>query len=179
MNYKIVNGACSYGADTILEEINFEIKENEKIAIVGRNGCGKTTLLKALVNNDMLEEGIGENKFGVYKQGKVSIGYLKQIEFEDESTTFLDEILKVYEPIVLLERKIAMLEEEIKISPSEKLLNDYTNMIYRFKMLDGYTYKKEYEMVISKFGFTSKIRKRKYLSFLVDKKQKLHSLSFF
>ncbi len=173
MNYKIVNGACSYGADTILEEINFEIKENEKIAIVGRNGCGKTTLLKAIVNNDMLEEGIGENKFGVYKQGKVSIGYLKQIEFEDESTTFLDEILKVYEPIVLLERKIAMLEEEIKISPSEKLLNDYTNMIYRFKMLDGYTYKKEYEMVISKFGFTSEDKKKKISEFSGGQKTKI------
>ena len=36
MNYKIVNGAVSYGADTILEEINFEIKDKDKIAIVGR-----------------------------------------------------------------------------------------------------------------------------------------------
>ena len=66
MNYKIINGAISYGAETILEEINFEIKEKEKIAIVGKNGSGKTTLLKAILENEMLEEGIGENKFGVY-----------------------------------------------------------------------------------------------------------------
>lgn len=45
MNYKIVNGSISYGAETIIEEINFEIKEKDKIAIVGKNGCGKTTLL--------------------------------------------------------------------------------------------------------------------------------------
>ena len=44
MNYRIVNGSVSYGADTILEEINFEIKNKEKIAIVGRNGSGKSTL---------------------------------------------------------------------------------------------------------------------------------------
>ena len=45
MNYRIVNGSVSYGADTILEEINFEIKNKEKIAIVGRNGSGKSTLV--------------------------------------------------------------------------------------------------------------------------------------
>ena len=87
MNYRIVNGAVSYGAETILEEINIEIREKEKIAIVGRNGCGKTTLLKAIVNNEMLEAGIGEERFGVYKQGNPTIGYLKQIDFEDETRT--------------------------------------------------------------------------------------------
>lgn len=173
MNYKIVNGAVSYGADTILEEINFEIKENEKIAIVGRNGSGKTTLLKSLLNNDMLEEGTALLKFGVYKQGKISIGYLKQIEFEDESTTLLDEILKVYEPIILLEKKIAKLEEEMKISSNEKILNDYTNLIYRYKMLDGDTYKKEYETVISKFGFESADKSKRISEFSGGQKTKI------
>ena len=67
MNYKIINGAVSYGADTILEEINFEIKDKDKIAIVGRNGSGKTTLLKTLIDNDMLEQGVGESKFGGFE----------------------------------------------------------------------------------------------------------------
>ncbi len=62
MNYRITNGSVSYGAETILEEINFEVKGSEKVAIVGRNGCGKSTLLKAIVNNELLEEGIGEEK---------------------------------------------------------------------------------------------------------------------
>ena len=55
MNYRIVNGAISYGAETILEEINFDIQEKDKIAIVGNNGSGKTTLLKSIVNKEMLE----------------------------------------------------------------------------------------------------------------------------
>ena len=61
MNYKIINGSVSFGADTILEEINFEIKDKDKIAIVGRNGAGKSTLLNSIINNNMLEEGIGED----------------------------------------------------------------------------------------------------------------------
>ena len=67
MNYKIVNGSVSYGAETILEEINFEIKEKDKIAIVGRNGCGKSTLLNAIIDNSMFEEGIEEEKFNIYR----------------------------------------------------------------------------------------------------------------
>ena len=69
MNFRIINGSVSFGADTILEEINFEVKGKEKVAIVGRNGCGKSTLLKSIVNNDMLEEGIAENKFSILTSG--------------------------------------------------------------------------------------------------------------
>ena len=89
MNYKIINGSVSFGADTILEEINLEIKDKDKIAIVGRNGAGKSTLLNSIINNNMLEEGIGEEKFNIYKQGNPNIGYLKQINFENSNLTML------------------------------------------------------------------------------------------
>ena len=46
MLYQISNGAVAFGDDVILHSIDFEIRNTEKIAIVGRNGCGKTTLLK-------------------------------------------------------------------------------------------------------------------------------------
>ena len=46
MLYMINHGAVSYGANTILTNINFEINAGQKIAVVGRNGCGKTTLLR-------------------------------------------------------------------------------------------------------------------------------------
>lgn len=154
MNYKIVNGAISYGAETILEEINFEIKEKDKIAIVGRNGCGKSTLLKAIIDNTMLEEGVGENKFGIYKQGNIELGYLKQIQFEDNDITLVEEIRKVYNEIILLENKIQKLENELQINSSENIVKEYTNALDRYKLMDGYTYKKEYETAIFKFGFT-------------------------
>ena len=153
MNYRIINGAVSYGADTILEEIDFEIKDKDKIAIVGRNGAGKTTLLKAIINNEMLEEGTSEEKFGVYKQGNPVIGYQKQIDFKDENKTLLDEILDVYKPIIDLEKKIAILEEELKKNTSEQLIKEYSNAREKYEILDGYTYKKEYQTIIRKFRF--------------------------
>ena len=154
MNYRIINGSISYGAETILEEINFEIKEKDKIAIVGRNGSGKSTLLNAIVDNAMLEEGIGEEKFNVYKQGNPIIGFLKQMEFEDSSTTLIEEILKVYEPILNLENKIAKLANEMQDNTNQKLIKEYTEALDKFNVIGGYTYKKEYEVALKKFGFT-------------------------
>ena len=154
MNYRIVNGSISYGAETILEEINFEIKEKDKIAIVGRNGSGKSTLLNAIVDNSMLEEGIGEEKFNVYKQGNPTIGFLKQMEFEDSSTILIEEILKVYEPILNLEDKIAKLANEMQDNTNQKLIKEYTEALDKFNVIGGYTYKKEYEVALKKFGFT-------------------------
>ena len=154
MDYRIVNGSISYGAETILEEINFQIREKDKIAIVGRNGSGKTTLLKAIVDNSMLEEGIGEEKFGVYIQGSPVIGYLKQIDFEDPSSTLLDEILKVYKPLVDLEKKIEVMSKNLNEESNPELIKSYIEAMDRFELLGGYTYKKEYEIAIKKFGFT-------------------------
>ena len=173
MNYKIVNGSISFGAETVLEEINFEIKEKDKIAIVGRNGSGKTTFLKAIVDNSMLEEGIGEEKFGIYKQGSPNIGYLKQMEFEGSNDTMLDEILKVYEPIIKLEEKIERLAKELEISQDERLIKDYTNSLDRFEQVGGYTYKKEYEIAIKKFGFSEEDKAKKMNQFSGGQRTKI------
>ncbi len=172
MNYRIVNGAVSYGADTILEEIDIEIKEKDKVAIVGRNGAGKTTLLNAIINNDMLEEGIGEEKFNVFKQGNPVIGYLRQIEF-NESNTLLDEVLKAYKPIIELEEKIKVLEDKLKQSTDEKLIEAYTSARDKYELIGGYTYKKEYQTIIRKFGFSADDEQRRISEFSGGQKTRI------
>lgn len=173
MNYTIINGAVEFGAETILEEVNFEIKGKDKIAIVGRNGAGKSTLLKAIINNDMFSEGIGDEKFSIYKEGTPVIGYLKQIEFEDDSITMLDEILKVYKPIIDLENKIQKLVEKMQTDKSEEIATEYSKAMDRYEFLDGYTYKKEYETVINKFGFSADDKLKKISEFSGGQRTKI------
>ena len=173
MNYKIINGAISYGAETILEEINFEIKDKEKIAIVGRNGAGKTSLLKALIDNEMLEEGISEEKFGIYKQGSPKIGYLKQIEFENSSNTMLEEILTVYEPIIKLENKISKLEARLQLESNENIIKSYSEALEKYDFEGGYTYKKEYETAIKKFGFSKEDENKQTTQFSGGQRTKI------
>ena len=173
MNFKITNGSVEYGAETILEEINIEIKEKEKIAIIGRNGAGKSTLLKAIINNDLLTQGTGEEKFNIYKEGNPVIGYLKQMEFEDDQITMIDEILKVYKPITNLEQKIEQIVEKMQTDKSEELAKEYSKAMDRYEFLDGYTYKKEYETAINKFGFSSEDKLKKISEFSGGQRTKI------
>ena len=139
MEYRIINGAISFGSNTILEEINFDVKNNEKIAIVGRNGSGKTSLLKAIVDNDMLETGLGEEDLQVIRIGKPTIGYQEQHAFSDLEVTLIDEVLKVYSPIIKLEEKIKKLEIDMVENATTKMIEDYTNALERYKLIGGYT----------------------------------------
>ncbi len=173
MNFRITNGSISFGAETILEEINFEVKGKQKVAIVGRNGAGKSTLLNAIVNNEMLTEGIGEEKFNIYKEGSPKIGFLKQIDFEDDSITMLDEILKVYKEQIEIEQKLDRLVLEMQNNSSEDLAKEYSKTRDRYEFLDGYTYKKEYETAIYKFGFSKEDMKKTLKEFSGGQRTKI------
>ena len=173
MLLKIVNGSVSFGADTILENIDFEIKEREKIAVVGRNGSGKSTLLKALVGEVPLEEGTGEQPFMVSKSAGVSIGYLKQIAFEDESVSMLEEVLKVFSHITQTEEKMQALLKEIEIDPDEQKIKKYSTLNERFEFYGGYTYKKEYSVMIKKFGFSEQDKQKPLSEFSGGQRTKI------
>ena len=154
MYYKISNGAVSLGGETVLAYIDFEIFDGEKIAIVGRNGAGKTTLLKCITGEIEPEAGSGEETFNISKSGDPVIGHLAQITFEDETVSMLDEILTVFKPILDMENRLETLRQRIEKEPDEKSIQEYATLNERFELMGGYTYKKEYSIMIKKFGFS-------------------------
>ena len=162
MKYVIKNGAVSINGETILESVNLEINEKSHIGIVGKNGAGKTTLLRSIVDNSMLESGIDDTSFQVIKQGNPSIGYLKQIELNDNNT-MLEEVRKPFIDIIKMEDRLEYLVKEMNSRDDIKLVEEYTALEEKFKNNGGYTYKKEYEVLIKKFGFKEE-DKSKYLS---------------
>lgn len=176
MKYQIINGAITFGNNTILEEINFTINKSDRIAIVGRNGSGKTSLLKSLVDNDMLESGIGLEDLRIVKIGKPSIGYQEQHAFSNLDVTLLDEILKVYKDITNLENKIKKLEDKMISNATSETILEYTDCIERYKLIGGYSYKKEYEVALNKFGFSSEDKMKKLYEFSGGQRTKISFL---
>lgn len=173
MLFKIINGAVSIGATDVLEEINFEIKDKEKIAIVGRNGAGKSTLLKVITGEVELSDGIGEEKRNLISSGANVIGYLKQNPFSDENSTMLDEVLLSYKDIIDLENKIERQSKVLETNPTEQNIKLFSDMQDEFEFLGGYVYKKEYLTAIKKFGFTEEDKQKKVSEFSGGQRTKI------
>lgn len=152
MKYVIKNGAVSINGETILESINLEINEKSHIGVIGKNGAGKTTLLQCIVDNSLLEEGTDDTSFQVIKQGNPSIGYLRQIELNDNNT-MLEEVRKPFRDIIKIEDRLEELVKEMNTKDDIKLVEEYTSLEEKFQNMGGYTYRKEYEILIKKFGF--------------------------
>ena len=160
MLYQISHGAVAFADDVILHDINFEIRNTEKIAVVGRNGCGKTTLLK-LINGEVdLEKGESDTDVFIAKAGNPQIGYLRQIAFDDPSITLEEEVRKVFAPMEQRKRELEAAAAALETDYSEEQVARYTALEEKFKEDGGYYFEKEYDVLIRKFGFSEEERKK-------------------
>ena len=160
MLYQICHGAVSFADEEILHDINFEIRNTEKIAVVGRNGCGKTTLLKLIHGDVELDKRDSDEDIFIAKAGNPQIGYLKQIAFEDPSVTLEQEVRKVFAPMERRKKELEAAAQALEIDYSEEAVTRYTAMEEKFKEDGGYYFEKEYDVIIRKFGFSEEERKK-------------------
>lgn len=160
MQYKIINGAVYYDGDMVLENVDIELNDGEKIAIVGRNGCGKTTLLKAIMGEVELEEGTGEDSFRVLRVGSPEIGYLRQMPFADEATPMGDEVRSVFSHLIDMEAQMQTMVEKLEKQSDDKTIAAFSALNDSYIALGGMTYQKEYKTMIRRFGFTEEDEKK-------------------
>lgn len=160
MLYQISNGAVAFGDVVILHSIDFEIRNTEKIAIVGRNGCGKTTLLKLISGEVEMEKLDSDESAFIAKAGNPEIGYLKQIAFDDPDVTLEQEVRKCFVKMDERKAELARAAAELEHDYSDEKVARYTAMEEAFKDDGGYYYEKEYEVMIRKFGFSDDERKK-------------------
>ena len=160
MRYQIRHAIVKYAADTILEDVNFEIRDNEKVAVIGRNGCGKTTLLKLIAGDIEMSNLDSDEECGIIAAGTPNIGFLRQISFEDTNISVEDEILKVFAPIFECEKEMEALTEQMKQDEDERLLKRYAACAQQMEALRGYSYRTDMETMFQKFGFALEDLKR-------------------
>lgn len=153
MRYQIRHAIVEYGANKILVDINFEIRDREKIAIVGRNGCGKTTLLKLIAGDLHMSNPDSDENCGITMAGKQEIGFLRQISFPDGAITVRDEIRKVFSEIFACEARMKEIEEQLQAADDRALLSEYDNLQKKMEALDGYHWQRNMEIMFQQFGF--------------------------
>lgn len=172
MRIEIINGSVEYDGNTVLSEINFSVSNKEKIALVGRNGSGKTSILKCISGEVPLVSGTGDEKFSFSISGAPKIGYLQQVSLNDE-LTLRQEILSAYKDVVGLENKLQILLDKMSENPSDENVGAYSRAMERFENIGGYLYKKEYLTAVSKFGFSAEDLDKKLSCFSGGQRTKI------
>lgn len=140
----------SFSGDVLFDNINIQVDEKDRIALVGQNGAGKSTLLKILVGEEAPTSG------EINTKRDLSLSYLAQdSRFESENTIF-DEMLHVFDDVRSMEsrlRKMEMQMAELTGDTFDKLLSDYDRLSEEFRVKGGFTYEAEIKAILNGFKF--------------------------
>lgn len=140
----------SFSGEVLFDNINLQVDEKDRIALVGRNGVGKSTLLKILVGEETATSG------EINMKRDLTLSYLSQdSRFESEHTIF-DEMLHVFDDVRGMEnrlRKMEMQMAELTGNSFDKLMSDYDHLSEEFRLKGGFTYEAEIKAILNGFKF--------------------------
>ena len=173
MQLKIQNGVVELSGQPVLSSVNIEINDTSKIAVVGRNGCGKTTLLKLIAGEYSLTRLDSDTDSFFAVSGKPHIGVLSQMTFDDESRTLIEEIRSAYTEILSVKYELEDAQKKMESAQSEENIRKYTSLLDLFTNLGGFYFEKEYEAAIKHFGFTDEQKYRPLSEFSGGQRTKI------
>ena len=154
------NVTFEFGARTIVEDATWHIQPNERIALIGYNGTGKSTLLKVLTRQYL------PNK-GTVEQGReTTIGFLHQdlLSFDTEDS-ILEVAMGAFERVKELEKEIEAIGHELERTGDETLAHDYSEKLHELEVLGGYDIHHKTEEILQGLGFTNENLHKPYKIF--------------
>ncbi len=172
MQIEIHKGQVDLSGEPILSDINLIINTNSHIGLVGRNGCGKTTLLRLLCGELSLANTESDGGFMAIS-GNPTISTLNQMTFLDDSVTLVEEIRSAYSDILKLKSDLDTAQTDMEENATEDNIKHYTNLLDRFTREGGFYFEKEYEAAIKKFGFTEEQKHRPLSEFSGGQRTKI------
>lgn len=138
----------SFQGIPLLKGITFKIDDHDKVAIIGVNGAGKTTILKIIAGEENYDSG------DLFCNKELTLGYLKQQHDLAMDKTVYDVGLDVFAPLITIENRLRQLENEMTTDHSERILNEYDRLTQSFHDKDGYSYPSKLTGVLKGLGFS-------------------------
>ena len=142
----------AHGARTLFSDVSIQLRPGRRVALVGGNGVGKTTLLEMLVGSQ--EPDTGE----VIRPGSLRLGYLPQDLAAEQRGTVLEEALRGAEHITQIQAQLADLEAEMSTATgddADRVITRYGELQSRFEQLGGYAIEAEAHRVLAGLGFAA------------------------
>ena len=144
--------------ENLLENLSFEIQEGECVAILGRNGCGKTTLFNILTGQ--MDYDSGE----VYVNPNKKLGLISQIPKFPEGFTVEDVLRSAFTELLNLRKRMEALEGEMAAGASDAQLREYDSLTNRFQTGGGYDMDVEVDKICNGLGISSEQRGQEFAS---------------
>lgn len=164
----IQNVTKEYDGERLFEPLSLSVKEKERMAIIGPNGTGKSTLLKMILREIEPDSG------SIVLSKNLSIGYLSQDVIENPEHTLYEEALTVFKDILSEEKKLEELAIKIADNPfDEESLKSYSAKESSFQAHGGYEYKYKIALILNMFNFKKEDYERKISSFSGGEKSRL------
>ncbi|MFZ5916418.1 MAG: ABC-F family ATP-binding cassette domain-containing protein [Chloroflexota bacterium] len=142
------NLAKSYGAQDIFADVSFQLAHGDKVALVGPNGEGKTTLLRIIAGLETPTEG------AIHRMKGLRMGYLPQMGGLSGGRSLWAEMLSVFEHLLAQQQQLRRLEEVMAGPSSQETLARYDRLLLEFEMAGGYEFELRIQKVLSGLGFT-------------------------
>lgn len=173
MQINIKDGTVDLSGEPILRNLNFEINTESRIGVVGRNGCGKTTLLRLLAGELKLAptDTPEDNRFVV--SGHPVIKMQSQMAFSDNSVLMVDEVRSAYSEILSMKARLDELTAIMEKGENEEAILEYTTLLDRFTNAGGFYFEKEYDAAIRSFGFTDEDKQKPLSDFSGGQRTKI------
>ncbi len=144
--------------ENLLEGLTFEIQEGECVAILGRNGCGKTTLFRILTKEIDFDEG------EVYVNPNKRLGLISQIPTFPEGYTVEDVLRSAYADLMKIQKAMVRLEQSMGSGASAEQLREYDSLSNRFQAGGGYEMDVEVDKICNGLGITREQRDQEFSS---------------
>lgn len=151
----------NYGLKNVLNGMNLTLKTGERVALIGCNGAGKSTVFKII----MKQENISAGTINIRKNA--TIGMLKQIyEYEEENPNVYNFLQRSFEQFFELERKLKKLEDEMSYEKDDEkmseLLQKYGNVQQKYIQMGGYDIQEKFNKICSGLQINEKMLNQNY-----------------
>ena len=153
------NLAKLYGVDKIFENVTFDIKTKDKIGLVGRNGTGKTTLMKILAGYENFQGG------QINKRKGLVLGYLEQVPNYDDTNTVSDVLNKAFQALQDIKEEMEALEktfDNLKGNELEYAVKKYSNLHDSYQLAGGYDTKEKLNKILQGLDISDEMQKREF-----------------
>lgn len=147
----------SFGVHEVLRSVTFSLQKGEKMGLVGVNGCGKTTLMRMIAGEMQPDGGT------IHRNKDLRVGYLAQLDDIPLTDTVWGALLKVFEPIRVMERRMAEIEKLLESADPEtalRLSSEYQRLTESYNAQQGYAYEGEILRVLNGLGLKPEMHQR-------------------